>query len=925
MSIEIPGYKILRAIGRGGMATVYLAEQEIFEREVALKVMSKSLAEDPSFGQRFFREAKIVSQLVHPNIVTVHDVGEHEGHYYLSMEYIDGGDLKLARRRLTFRQKIRAIRDIATALQYAANKGYVHRDIKPENIMFHLADGRAVLTDFGIARAAEAELSVTQTGVAIGTPHYMSPEQAKGQAVDGRSDIYSLGVVLYLTLTGKVPFDAESAVAIGIKHITDPIPLLPVALNDLQPLLDKMMAKAPDQRFQNAASLISALDQLDMPVLEKLALDYDREQQIKESQTDAEDETPTLVSSPASPQVTAPVTPPPQSRPAMASTSGGVEPSASNKEPSAASKAKPAQKKKIDRQEPQLGTTTEINEAVPHQDERFTVIFDNDELDTSSRGVSFFGIFVVVLILGSIAGAAYFYLNPAEWEKRVLQVQHLLQPEQRPDQAPPKSVVEEQTLPPEEKETLDTPSDPAPVEVLDTPEPVEDTTRSTIDNLESASSEEETGLAEAEQEQTEEALFAKALEEQKATIFRLQEAFAKDAAFLPDLVAAHRQMLELNPGDVESQQALDNLEQSEKSKIEELIASKKFSAARKKLEQLQSLFGGSDTNSQNSLEAKIEAEENKENILAKAAEYYSAGALVEPEGANALSMYKELLAIDERDARALQGVRKVSDFYFQQASAAFAEENIELAEEKVKQALEVDWKNDSAETLLENIRNLQERKAKQDLLFLQAEQALNTGSYFEPVKENAYHFYAQILEDEPENVRALRGVVMLKEGFSLWLQDLVNQGEYQLAEMALVTPLNILPQDQELQELAENINKQIAERSVKNQAAIDKVLVSGNQISDVNAAQQDPIRAGRNIYVGFQYSNISSDANQMEARLLDGAGNIEVAKAAVVLDGGNGVAILLLESPVGSFPVGLYTLELNLQGRNLFSRVFTVE
>lgn len=153
MTINLPGYKILRTLGKGGMATVYLAEQEIFEREVALKVMSKSLAEDPSFGQRFMREAKIVSQLVHPNIVTVHDVGVHEGYYYLSMQVIDGLDLKQSRRSLSLRQKVTAIRDIAKALDYAGSKGYVHRDIKPENILFHTSDGRAVLTDFGIARA----------------------------------------------------------------------------------------------------------------------------------------------------------------------------------------------------------------------------------------------------------------------------------------------------------------------------------------------------------------------------------------------------------------------------------------------------------------------------------------------------------------------------------------------------------------------------------------------------------------------------------------------------------------------------------------------------------------------------------------------------------------------------------------------------
>lgn len=267
MTLEIPGYKILRMLGRGGMAKVYLAVQEVFEREVALKVMSKALSEDPSFNQRFFREAKIVSQLVHPNIVTVHDVGKHNDCFYLSMEHIDGPDLKHAVYNMSIGEKIRAINDIAKALDYAGGKGYVHRDIKPENIMFHTSDGRAVLMDFGIARAAESDTAVTQTGTAIGTPHYMSPEQAKGKTVDHRSDIYSLGVVFFYCLAGHVPFDAESAVAIGIKHITEPTPLLPRCYEPLQPIVDKMMAKKVADRYQNAKELMADLASLDIEVL----------------------------------------------------------------------------------------------------------------------------------------------------------------------------------------------------------------------------------------------------------------------------------------------------------------------------------------------------------------------------------------------------------------------------------------------------------------------------------------------------------------------------------------------------------------------------------------------------------------------------------------------------------------------------------
>lgn len=287
MTVEIPGYRIVRVLGKGGMATVYLAVQQIFERQVALKVMSTSMAEDPSFGQRFLREARIVSQLVHPNIITVYDVGVHDNAYYLSMEYIDGPDLKQAREQLSLSQKHQIILDIAKALDFAGKKGYVHRDIKPENILLRRDSFSAVLMDFGIARTEEGDLTVTQAGVALGTPHYMSPEQAKGQAVDHRSDLYSLGVVFYYLLTGSVPYHADSAVAIGIKHITEPVPTLPPALQPFQKFIDRLMAKLPQDRYQTAAELIVDLQALNLAAAEKHYKTYEQEV-VQQSDPDAQ-------------------------------------------------------------------------------------------------------------------------------------------------------------------------------------------------------------------------------------------------------------------------------------------------------------------------------------------------------------------------------------------------------------------------------------------------------------------------------------------------------------------------------------------------------------------------------------------------------------------------------------------------------------
>ncbi|HVH34137.1 MAG TPA: protein kinase [Tahibacter sp.] len=261
--IEIPGYRVLRPLGRGGMATVYLALQESVDREVALKVMSPTLLADPTYGERFLREARIAAKLHHPHVVGIHDVGRCGDYFYIAMEYVSGGPVLHddgKPRDVPF--TLRVVREIAKALHYANSKSFVHRDVKPDNILLR-EDGSSALTDFGIARANDSSTRMTRTGAVVGTPHYMSPEQARGRSIDGRSDLYSLGIVMYELLVGRVPYHAEDSLAVGIMHITQPLPQLPVEYKALQPLLDLLLAKEPEQRFQDGAAVAAAIENIE--------------------------------------------------------------------------------------------------------------------------------------------------------------------------------------------------------------------------------------------------------------------------------------------------------------------------------------------------------------------------------------------------------------------------------------------------------------------------------------------------------------------------------------------------------------------------------------------------------------------------------------------------------------------------------------
>jgi protein kinase-like protein/zinc ribbon protein/PEGA domain-containing protein len=256
-------YEIIEELGRGGMAMVYRARDRHLEREVAIKVLPFSLAFDAEFVERFQREARTAAQLEHPNIIPIYRVGRSGRVIYFVMKFLRGGSLSTVmaeRRKLSPPEIRRLLVEAGGALGYAAQRGIVHRDIKPDNFMFD-EFGQCVLTDFGIAKAASGQ-RLTGTGMSIGTPHYMSPEQARAQAIDGRSDIYSLGVVAYQALTGTVPYDGEDSFSIGYKHITEPIPVPQLITADERRIFEvikRMLMKDPADRFQSCEELVASI------------------------------------------------------------------------------------------------------------------------------------------------------------------------------------------------------------------------------------------------------------------------------------------------------------------------------------------------------------------------------------------------------------------------------------------------------------------------------------------------------------------------------------------------------------------------------------------------------------------------------------------------------------------------------------------
>jgi eukaryotic-like serine/threonine-protein kinase len=256
-TVKIRGYTILRQIGEGGMAKVYLAEREETRLQLVLKVLDKTVMRDEQFLQRFRRECRIISKVQNEHVVAIYDHGVTDDYAFLAMEYFGGGDLKARiAEGLSSMEALKVLMQLAKALDAVHSAGVVHRDIKPQNIMFREGN-RLALVDFGLAKEVDGRSTVTHAGLVLATPLYMSPEQYQGARQDERSDLYSVGVILYEMLTGKLPFTASNAPALAYQHVNSPVPRLPQRLAGYQGIVDRLMAKRPEDRFQSARELFA--------------------------------------------------------------------------------------------------------------------------------------------------------------------------------------------------------------------------------------------------------------------------------------------------------------------------------------------------------------------------------------------------------------------------------------------------------------------------------------------------------------------------------------------------------------------------------------------------------------------------------------------------------------------------------------------
>lgn len=861
-NIKIPGYQIKRLLGKGGMASVYLAVQESFGRNVAIKVLTPDMAEDKEFSQRFLREAQIVSRLQHPNIVTVYDVGIHEGYHYLSMEYIPGKELREAKYDISKTDAVRIIKEVAKALEYAHKQGYIHRDVKPENIMLHDNGEHVVLMDFGIARMTQVNISVTKTGKVIGTPHYMSPEQTKGLKVDHRSDIYSLGVVLFQLLSGRLPYDADSPVAVGIKHISDPIPTMPPGLEMFQPIINTCLSKNPEHRYQSAAELIEALDGLNMNAIS--ALDArNSEQQAKDRVINDPDSATTIGSAILDNET--------------------FSASRSDRRGSA---------------QPQYSIPPLV-----HPDPKK---YQSEETETQEKPRSKILLIILLLLLG---GSAWAYFNQPlvfkVWEEKLqpqvmrLAIQYNLIPEpetsikeiQQPEQA-----IATPPVPEKDKTDVETKIEQTPVNEQQPAQTVNDP--SVIASSDKPIT--ETRQSEPVQQEVNKSLTASELQQLKATLSQQPENALK-------LAEHYKKALEKNPGNLAASNGQAELQEWYKHELGTAIENRDLPRARLLADQLQHSYPSvAEQPRFHRMITRLAQMETIQEHLDKGAQYLSKQVLTEPQGANALAEYQIVLALAPQHPEALQGIKKIRDIAYEKATYHYSRGELKKSLGFINAGLKASSKDKELLALKEKVSSRAERVTRHDTLNRQADVLFRSGNLIVPVGESAFDKYSQVLKENPNNLVARSGIRKIEKSLVEYAIIYLDENDLEKAEGLITAAREKFGPTPIIEEVQFRLDKAIKAAAPK----VTNILFSASKPAALKDMVGQRLNLNKILYVGFAYENFKSLNTVIQANLLDNTGRILLTSKKVTLKNATGEHILDMTLPTAQLATGNYKLEL---------------